>query len=98
MTADAAGSTGKRRMRRRWKALIALLLAGVFLLSNIALQFGAARLPANVTSVVMLSEVVFASTSAVALGGGLLTAPLVLGGGLIVGAAVLAASGKSPHS
>ncbi len=75
--------------------LIALVLAGLFLLSNLALQFGAARLPANVTSVVMLSEVVFASGSAIALGGGQLTMPLLLGGGLIVGAAVLAASGRS---
>jgi drug/metabolite transporter (DMT)-like permease len=76
-------------------ALIALLLAGLFLLSNLALQFGAARLPANVTSVVMLSEVVFASASAVALGGGRLTPTLLAGGGLIVGAAVLAASGRA---
>ena len=75
--------------------LIALVLAALFLLSNLALQFGAARLPANVTSVVMLSEVVFASASAIALGGGQLTMPLLLGGGLIVGAAVLAASGRS---
>ncbi|HEY0855917.1 MAG TPA: DMT family transporter [Albitalea sp.] len=75
--------------------LIALVLAALFLLSNLALQFGAARLPANVTSVVMLSEVVFASVSAIALGGGQLTTPLLLGGGLIVGAAVLAASGRS---
>jgi drug/metabolite transporter (DMT)-like permease len=75
--------------------LIALVLAALFLLSNLALQFGAARLPANVTSVVMLSEVVFASASAIALGGGQLTAPRLLGGGLIVGAAARAASGRS---
>ena len=75
--------------------LLALVLAALFLLSNLALQFGAARLPANVTSVVMLSEVVFASASAIALGGGQLTAPLLAGGGLIVGAAVLAASGRA---
>jgi drug/metabolite transporter (DMT)-like permease len=76
-------------------ALIALVLAGFFLLSNLSLQYGAARLPANVTSVVMISEVLFASVSAVALGGGRLTAPLVMGGGLIVGAALLAASRSS---
>jgi drug/metabolite transporter (DMT)-like permease len=75
--------------------VLAFALAAVFLISNLALQFGAARLPANVTSVVMLSEVVFASASAVALGGGRLTLPLLLGGGLIVGAAVLAASGRA---
>jgi len=75
--------------------LMALLLAVLFLLSNLTLQFGAARLPANVTAVVMLSEVVFASASAVALGGGRLTGPLLLGGGLIVAAALLAASRRA---
>jgi drug/metabolite transporter (DMT)-like permease len=73
-----------------WTA-IALALATLFLLSNLALQYGASRLPANVTAVVMLSEVVFASASAIALGGGRLTLPVVLGGGLIVGAALLSA-------
>jgi drug/metabolite transporter (DMT)-like permease len=64
----------------------------------LALQFGAARLPAHVTSVVMLSEVVFASVSAVIWGDGKLTTPLLVGGGLIVAAAVLAASGaRSAH-
>lgn len=69
----------------------AVLLSAMFLLSNLALQFGAARLPANTTAVIMLTEVVFASASALALGAGSLTPALVLGGGLIVGAAVLAA-------
>lgn len=74
----------------RWLA-IASVLAVLFLLSNLALQYGAARLPANVTSVVMLSEVIFAAVSALALGGGHITWPLALGGGLIVGAAGLSA-------
>ena len=69
------------------------LLALVFIASNLALQFGASRLPAHVTSVVMLSEVLFASVSAVLWGDGRLTAPLLAGGALIVAAAVLAASG-----
>jgi len=77
-----------------WLA-IALVLAVLFLASNLTLQFGAARLPANVTSVVMLCEVLFASVSALALGGGRLSAPLATGGALIVGAAVLAASRRS---
>lgn len=72
----------------------AVALAALFLLSNFALQFGAARLPANVTAVVMLSEVVFASVSAVLVGGERLTLPLLIGGGLIVAAAVLAAQTK----
>ena len=69
----------------------ALALALLFLVGNLALQFGAARLPANVTSVVMLTEVVFAAVSAVALGGTVLSGTVLLGGGLIVLAALLAA-------
>ena len=73
-----------------WLAVLgALTLA--FVASNLALQYGAARLPANRTAVVMLTEVVFASLSALALGGGTLSARLVLGGALIVAGAVLAA-------
>jgi drug/metabolite transporter (DMT)-like permease len=67
------------------------LLALVFLGGNLALQFGASRLPANVTAVVMITEVLFASASAIALGAGSLSLPLVLGGGLIVTASLLAA-------
>ncbi len=69
----------------------ALALALAFLVSNLALQYGAARLPANVTAVVMVTEVLFASASAVLLGAGVLSLPLLLGGALIVGATVLAA-------
>jgi drug/metabolite transporter (DMT)-like permease len=71
----------------------ALLLALVFLGGNLALQFGASRLPANVTAVVMITEVLFASGSALALGAGVLTPQLLLGGALIVGASLLAARG-----
>ena len=63
----------------------------LFLVSNLALQYGAARLPANITAVVMVSEVLFASVSALWLGAGRLNASLLLGGALIVGAALLAA-------
>jgi drug/metabolite transporter (DMT)-like permease len=69
----------------------AAALALWFLLSNLALQFGAARLPANTTSVVMITEVVFASLSALALGAGRLDARTALGALLIVGSALLAA-------
>jgi drug/metabolite transporter (DMT)-like permease len=71
--------------------LFAAALGSLFLLSNLALQYGAARLPANATAVIMLTEVVFASVSALALGAGALTPALALGGSLIVGAALLAA-------
>jgi drug/metabolite transporter (DMT)-like permease len=68
----------------------ALALGLIFLLGNLALQYGAARLSANATAVVMLSEVLFASASAVWLGAGHVSVPLVLGGALIVSAALLA--------
>jgi drug/metabolite transporter (DMT)-like permease len=68
-----------------------VLLAAVFIASNLALQFGAARLPAQVTAVIMLTEVVFASGSALALGAGVLDGRTALGGTLILGAAALAA-------
>ena len=71
--------------------VFALLLGVLFLLSNMALQYGAARLPANATAVIMLTEVVFASASALVLGAGTFTPALALGGALIAGAAVLAA-------
>ena len=59
------------------------------LLSNLSLQYGAARLPAGTTSLVMLSEIVFATLSSVALGAAELTERKVWGGALIVFAAVL---------
>jgi drug/metabolite transporter (DMT)-like permease len=71
----------------------ALGLALWFLLGNLALQYGAARLPANATAVVMISEVLFAAVSALLLGAGVLTPALLIGGGLIVAAALLAAKG-----
>jgi drug/metabolite transporter (DMT)-like permease len=62
-----------------------------FLAGNLALQYGATRLPAGVTAVVMVSEILFASVSAVLLGAGSLNTPVLLGAALIVGAAVLSA-------
>ena len=69
----------------------ALAMAAAFLIGNLALQYGAARLPANATAVIMITEVLFASFSALALGAGTLTLPLALGGALIVGATLLSA-------
>ena len=66
-------------------------LALWFVLSNLGLQYGAARLPSHRTSVIMLTEVLFASASAVALGAGVLDWRTALGGGLIISAALLAA-------
>ncbi|MBL8290061.1 MAG: DMT family transporter [Rubrivivax sp.] len=70
-----------------------LLLAAWFVAANLALQYGAARVSANVTAVVMVSEVVFAGGSAVLLGAGAFTPALALGAALIVGASLLAARG-----
>lgn len=72
-----------------WLAGIAGL-ALMFGVGNLCLQYGAARLPANVTSVVLLSEVPIAALSAVWLGGGVLETRTLVGGAMIVGAALLA--------
>jgi drug/metabolite transporter (DMT)-like permease len=69
----------------------ALALGLLFLSSNLTLQYGAARLSANVTAVVMVTEVLFAGVSAVALGAAQLGPALVGGGALIVLAALLSA-------
>jgi drug/metabolite transporter (DMT)-like permease len=76
-----------------------LPLAGMALLffaSNMSLQFGATRLPANVTAVVMLTEVPVAALSALWLGGGSLNLPTALGGLAILAAAMLAAWERRP--
>ena len=69
--------------------LLALSLA--FMAGNAALQYGAARLAASATALVMLTEILFASGSAAVLGAAIFTPRILLGGGLIVLAAVLAA-------
>ncbi len=66
-------------------------LAAFFLAGNLALQYGATRLPANATAVIMLTEVLFASVSALALGAGTLDLRLAIGGAAIIAAALLAA-------
>ena len=71
--------------------LVAAALAGWLLLANLALQYGAARLPANTVSVILITEVAFASGSAVWLGAGSL-GPQVLLGGVLIGAAALLAA------
>ena len=71
-----------------WVGLV-LLLSLAFLAANLALQYGAARLQASATSLIMLSEVVFASVSAVLLGAGEVTGRTLAGGGLILLASLL---------
>jgi drug/metabolite transporter (DMT)-like permease len=66
-------------------------LSLAFLMGNVALQYGAARLRSSTTSVVMLSEVAFGSLSAIALGAAVVDTRTLVGGGLIILASALAA-------
>lgn len=68
----------------------ALAVGLLFFGSNLALQYGASRLPVHTTSVVMLTEIVFATVSSVWWGGATLSSTVLLGGALILGAALLA--------
>lgn len=68
-----------------------LLIALVFVIANLALQYGAARLPTRVTAVVMLSEVLFAALSSVWIADEPVTARLIAGAALIVGASLMSA-------
>lgn len=76
---------------------LALVLAVGFLAANLALQYGASRLPAHTTALVMLSEVVFASLSSVALGAAELTTRTLVGGALILAAAAWSAWPRLPR-
>ncbi len=71
-----------------WPLVLGLALC--LLLSNLSLQYGAARLPANTTALIMLSEIIFASASSVYMGASELSARQWLGGLMIVFAAILA--------
>ncbi|MGI9134013.1 MAG: EamA family transporter, partial [Rhodoferax sp.] len=70
---------------------IAVALGLALLLGNLALQYGAARLSASATSIIMLTEVVFASVSSVLLGAGEITLRSAIGGTLILLASLLSA-------
>ncbi len=80
-----------------WPVAAGLCLA--FLLSNLGLQYGAARLAAHTTSLVMLTELLFASVSSALLEAAEFSTRTLTGGALIVLAALLAAlSGpEDPH-
>jgi drug/metabolite transporter (DMT)-like permease len=71
--------------------LLVIGLSLAFLISNAALQYGAARLAATTTALVMLTEILFASGSAALLGAAAFTPRIWLGGSLIVLAALMAA-------
>lgn len=78
-------------------AWLAAGLSLAFLVGNTALQYGASRLRSSTTSIVMLTEVIFGSLSAIALGAAVLDTRTLLGGGLIGLAAVLAAFDNADH-
>jgi drug/metabolite transporter (DMT)-like permease len=75
--------------------LLALGLALALFASNLALQYGAARLRSATTSLVMLSEIVFATLSSVLLGAAILDVRTAAGGVLIALAAAWAALADS---
>jgi len=79
-----------------WWPYIALLCVS-FLLGNLALQYGAARLAAHTTALVMLSEVLFASVSSVILGASQWDSRTLMGGALILLAALLSVIGPGQH-
>jgi drug/metabolite transporter (DMT)-like permease len=72
-----------------WALLLGFAL--FFLLTNLTLQYGAARLKASTTSLIMLNEILFATASSVLLGASQLAPRIVLGGALIIAAALWAA-------
>jgi drug/metabolite transporter (DMT)-like permease len=72
-------------------ALVLVIGLGCTILAaNMALQYGVAKLPANITAVVMLVEVLFAALSAVIIKGTVLTGSMIAGGALILTASALA--------
>lgn len=56
----------------------------LFMVSNLCLQYGVARLPANITAVIMLAEIVTAAVSASLFGATILRPLDLVGGALII--------------
>jgi drug/metabolite transporter (DMT)-like permease len=77
-------------------ASVAVALGLAFLASNLALQYGAARLRASTTSLIMLTEVVYASVSAMLLGAGELNVRTLVGGAFILLASLLSVFSFKP--
>jgi drug/metabolite transporter (DMT)-like permease len=76
-------------------AVIAVFAVFV-LIGNLALQYGAGRLPANALSVLMLSEILVATISSWLGGAATITAATLIGGALIVSASLLSVFSKQP--
>ncbi|MEO8855723.1 MAG: DMT family transporter [Burkholderiaceae bacterium] len=77
--------------------LVIALFALAVLVGNLALQYGATRLRANVLSVLMLAEILVASLSSWWAGTALLSATTLAGGLLIVAASLLAIFTRAPR-
>lgn len=86
-----SGSIAAPMLLSGWGWAVLLGFALFFLVSNITLQYGAARLKASTTSLIMLTEILFATGSSVLLGAAQLERRIVLGGLLIIAAALWAA-------
>ncbi len=71
-----------------WIGLV--LFAVAVLVANLALQYGASRLRANVLSVLMLAEILVATVSSWAAGAATITSATLIGGAFIVSASLLA--------
>ncbi|MEO7938158.1 MAG: DMT family transporter [Burkholderiaceae bacterium] len=76
--------------------VVLLLFAVAVLVGNLALQFAATRLRANVLSVLMLAEILVATLSSWWAGTAHVTMTTLLGGLLIVGASLLAIVRRGP--
>jgi drug/metabolite transporter (DMT)-like permease len=75
--------------------LVVVAFAVFVLIGNLALQYGAGRLPANVLSVLMLSEILVATVSSWFGGAAAITSATLIGGALIVSASLFAVFSKS---
>jgi drug/metabolite transporter (DMT)-like permease len=75
--------------------LVIVAFAVFVLIGNLALQYGAAGLPANVLSVLMLAEILVATISSWLGGEATITAATLIGGALIVSASLLAVFSKN---
>ncbi len=65
-----------------------------FIVANFCLQYSAARLPASLTALLLLAELIFAAISSIALGVQTMSASLFIGGGLIVSATLIQILGR----
>ena len=78
--------------------LVAAGLSASLVVGNLALQFGASRLRSATTSIIMLSELLFASVSSMVLGAAVFQTRIALGAAFIVAAGVMASLERAPNT